>query len=441
MDDMAYIGKRQVWGGEQPFGFSPDDRRQHCYVIGKTGTGKSTLLKNLILQDIHAGLGVGLIDPHGDLAQDILDHYPPSRADDLVYFHPGDLEHPVAFNLLASVPKDSRHLAASGIVGALKSIWRESFGPRMEYILYAAVAALLDCECPNITLLSLQRMLSDHRYRRWIVRHVKDPVVKSFWQDEFEEYDERFRKEAVAPIQNKVGQILMSPPIRNIFGQVQSKIDLRYMMDNRKVLIANLSKGLLGEDKSNLVGAMLVSQFQQAAMSRSNAPESDRTQFYLYIDEFQNFTTDSFTSILSECRKFAISLTIGHQYLDQVRPEIRDAVFGNVGNLISFRVGESDAASLSREFGHAFLPEQFADLPNHCVLVRQLKQNDVGQPFQGSTTPWDKPRHTRREKLVARSRERFTTPRGIVEDRIRRWLGQEDQLRHRESKNRHRNRG
>lgn len=382
-DSFVYIGNRTIWGGETPFGFSPDDRRQHCYVIGKTGTGKSTLLKNLILQDIHAGRGVGLIDPHGDLAQDILDHYPPSRADDLVYFHPGDLEHPVAFNLLANLSKDSRHLVASGIVGALKSIWRESFGPRMEYILYAAVLALLDCACPNITLLSLQRMLSDHRYRRWIVRHVKDPVVKAFWQDEFENYDDRFRKEAVAPIQNKVGQILMSPPIRNIFGQVQSRIDLRYMMDKQKVFIANLSKGMLGEDKSNLVGALLVSQFQQAAMSRSNVPESDRTPFYLYIDEFQNFTTDSFTSILSESRKYGLSLTIGHQYLDQVRPEIRDAVFGNVGNLICFRVGESDAADLSREFGHAFAPEQFADLANHHVLVRHLKQDDVGQPLPG----------------------------------------------------------
>ncbi len=424
MDDMAYIGKRQVWGGEQPFGFSPDDRRQHCYVIGKTGTGKSTLLKNLILQDIHAGRGVGLIDPHGDLAQDILDHFPPSRADDLVYFHPGDLEHPVAFNLLANVPKDSRHLAASGIVGALKSIWRESFGPRMEYILYAAVAVLLDCECPNITLLSLQRMLSDHRYRRWIVRHAKDPVVKSFWRDEYEEYDERFRKEAVAPIQNKVGQILMSPPIRNIFGQVKSKIDLRYMMDNRKVLIANLSKGLLGEDKSNLMGALLVSQFQQAAMSRSNMPESDRTPFYLYIDEFQNFTTDSFTSILSECRKYGISLTIGHQYLDQVRPEIRDAVFGNIGNLIAFRVGESDAANLAREFGQAFAPEQFTDLPNHHILVRNLRLDDVAAPFRGITVPSAAVRNGRRGKLIDRSRERYTVPRAIVEDRIARWLRQ-----------------
>jgi energy-coupling factor transporter ATP-binding protein EcfA2 len=421
-DSLVHIGRRQLWGGEEPFGFSPDDRRQHCYVIGKTGTGKSTLLKNLILQDIHAGRGVALIDPHGDLAQDILDHYPPSRADDLVYFNPGDLEHPVAFNLLADVPRDARHLAASGIVGALKSIWRESFGPRMEYILYAAVAALLDCECPNITLLSLQRMLSDQHYRQWIVRHVTDPVVRSFWQDEFEQYDDRFRKEAVAPIQNKVGQILMSPPIRNIFGQVQSKIDLRFMIDRQKVFIANLSKGMLGEDKSNLMGALLVSQFQRAAMSRSDVPERDRRPFFLYIDEFQNFTTDGFTSILSESRKYGLSLTIAHQYLDQTRPEIRDAVFGNVGNLICFRVGEADAERLSREFGHAFAPEQFTDLSNHHVLLRQLSHDNIGEPFAGVTTPWGKSRHDRRDPLIARSRERFTTPRARVEDRIGRWL-------------------
>ncbi len=421
-ESFAFIGKRHIWGGEIPFGFSADDRRQHCYVIGKTGTGKSTLLKSLILQDIHAGHGVAVIDPHGDLAQDLLDHYPSSRADDLVYFNPGDLEHPIAFNLLANVSKDSRHLAASGIVGALKSIWRESFGPRMEYILYAAIAALLDCECPNITLLSLQRMLSDDPYRRWIVKHVKDPVVKAFWRDEFDEYDDRFRREAVAPIQNKVGQILMSPPIRNIFGQVQSKIDLRFMIDNRKVLIANLSKGTLGEDKSNLMGALLVSQLQRAAMSRSDVPESDRTPCYLYIDEFQNFTTDSFTSILSESRKYGLSLTMAHQYLDQTREEIRDAVFGNVGNLVCFRVGESDSERLAREFGHFFAPQQFTGLPNHHVLVRNLRQDNIGDPFHGVTTPTDLPRHSRRERLIRRSRERFTTPRAVVESRIGRWL-------------------
>lgn len=430
MDDSnAHIGSREVWGGQQPFGFSAEERSQHCYVIGQTGTGKSTLLKNMILQDIRSGRGVAVIDPHGDLAADIITHYPSNRSDHLVYFHPGDLSFPVAYNLLGRASGDGRHLVASGIVGALKNIWPDSFGPRMEYILYAAVAALLDCDCPNITLLSLQRMLSDAHYRQWIVRHVKDPVVRAFWLDEFEGYDERFRKEAVAPIQNKVGQILMSPPIRNVFGQVRSKIDLRFMMDRQRVFVANLSKGILGDDKSNLMGALLVAEFQRAVMSRADVPLRDRTPFYLYVDEFQNFTTDSFSSILSESRKYGLSLTIAHQYIDQVGAEIRGAVFGNVGNLISFRIGEADSAALSREFGHRFAPEEFASLANHHILVRSVGQGQMPEPFRAETTLLPHGRSAHWEKLIQRSRERYGTPRAVVEDRIARWLNTRDHSR------------
>jgi len=421
-DSFAHLGNREVWDGQMPFGLSTSDRRQHTYVVGKTGTGKSTLLRNLILSDIEAGRGVGVIDPHGDLALDILDHFPPRRADDLVYFNPTDLDHPVAFNLLAAVPKDTQHLVVSAIVGALKSIWRDSWGPRLEFLLSAGVAALLDCNLPNITLLSLQRMLSDDAYRRWITRHVKDPVVRAFWVNEFEEYDERFRREIVMSIQNKIGALLMSTPLRNILGQVKSKIDIRFMMDDRRVLIANLSKGMLGEEKSNLLGAMLVSQFQHAAMQRANVPVESRTPFYLHIDEFQNFTSDSFASILSESRKWGLAMTLVNQHISQLRPETAAAVFGNVGNLISFRVGESDAAIMAREYGRAFVPETFADLPNHHVLVRNLSQNQISDPFRATTLPPSGVRYGRRGKLIARSRERFTTPRALVERRISQWL-------------------
>lgn len=250
-EEIAYIGTRPTWGDEEPFGIRRTDRRQHLYVIGKTGSGKTTMLRNLIIQDIHAGHGVGLIDPHGDLAHDLLDQIPSWRREDVVYFDPADRDFPIGFNLFDSVSEEYRPLVASGIVGIFKSIWRDSWGPRLEYILYATVAALLDCE--NTSLLGIPRMLSDAQYRSWVVKQIKDPMVRAFWVNEFDSYDRKFAQEAIAPIQNKVGQLVMSPAIRNILGQVRSKIDFRFMMDNRKIFIANLSKGRLGEDKANLL--------------------------------------------------------------------------------------------------------------------------------------------------------------------------------------------
>jgi type IV secretory pathway TraG/TraD family ATPase VirD4 len=295
------LGERWVWGGEQPVGLRRQDRRQHLYVVGKTGTGKTTLLRNLILQDIEAGEGVGLIDPHGDLAEELLDFIPKWRTDHVLYFDPADGQWPVGFNLLKSVEPHRRHLVASAVVGSFKSIWRDSWGPRLSYLLYASVAALLECQ--NTSLLGVQRMLADSRYRDWVVRQVRDPAVRSFWEKEFAGYDRRFLSEVISPVQNKVGQLLMSPPVRLAIGQVRSRLDPRFLMDNRRILIANLSKGRLGEDKSALLGALLVSQFQAAAMARAEVPEEGRRDFYLYIDEFHNFTTDSFASILSEARK------------------------------------------------------------------------------------------------------------------------------------------
>jgi len=285
------------------------------------------------VQHITAGHGVGLIDPHGDLAEELLDHIPPSRADHLVYFHPGDLDFPVGLNLLANVASDDRHLVASGIVGAFKGIWRESWGPRLEYLLYNAIAALLDCE--NTTLLGVNRLLTDDTYRAWVVRQVRDPFIRDFWATEFAAYDERFRREAIAPIQNKLGQFLLNPVIRNILGQVKNKVSIPFVMDNERLFIANLSKGRLGHDKANLLGSLLTTQFQLAAMARTNQPEHERRDFYLFIDEFQNFSTDAFAAILAEARKYRLCLTLSHQYVDQLALPIRQAVFGNVGTLIS----------------------------------------------------------------------------------------------------------
>jgi hypothetical protein len=421
MDDIvALIGDRQVWGEEVPFGLSAAERRQHLFVIGKSGAGKTTLLRNLLLQDIEAGYSVGLIDPHGDVAADLLDHIPPWRTDDVIYFNPADFDFPIAFNFLANVPKDGRHLVASGIVGAFKSIWRDSWGPRLEFILYAAVAALLECQ--NVSLLGIQRILIDDRYRKWVLRQVKDPMVRSFWTEEFASYDERFRKEAIAPIQNKIGQLLMAPPVRNILGQVRSRLDFRFIMDRQRIFIANLSKGRIGEDKASLLGALLISQFQQCAMTRANVAEQERHQFFLSVDEFHNFTSDTFAAALSEVRKYGLSLTLVSQFTQQIRQEIRDAIFGNVGGIISFRIGESDATILAREFGNTFLPERFTDLPNFHVLVRMLRGNEIAVPFPAITFPPSAVRYGRGNTIVRRSRERYTTPRAVVEDRINRWM-------------------
>lgn len=375
------IGHRIAWGGEVPFGIHPEDARHHCYIIGKTGSGKTTLLRNLIIQHIHRGHGVAVIDPHGDLAEDLLRQIPPSRTDHLVYFDPADLEFPIGFNPLANVPPDDRPLVASGIVESFKTIWGDSWGPRMAYILYNCIAALLDCQ--NTSLLGVNRMLIDPTYRHWVVKQVKDPFIKQFWEQEFANYDPRFMREAIAPIQNKVGALLQSPIIRNILGQVCNKVSIPFTMDNSRIFIANLSKGRMGHDKSNLLGSLLVTQFQLAAMARTNRPESERRDFHLFIDEFQNFSTDSFASILAEARKYRLCLTLSHQYIDQLSLPMRQAVFGNVGSIISFRVGNSDAEVLAAEFAHEFNRATFTDLPKFQALTRLHVNGQTQQPCVG----------------------------------------------------------
>jgi hypothetical protein len=420
MNQHLVLGIREHWGQDLPFTLSVPDRRHHLYTVGKSGTGKTTLLRNMILQDIEAGRGVGVIDPHGDLANDLLDHIPRSRIEDVAYFDPADLEHPVGLNLLGHVPEDRRHLVASGVVGALKGIWPDSWGPRLEYILYAAVAAILDCQ--NVSLLGVQRMLSDPRYRAWVVKQVKDPAVRSFWANEFESYDKGFLHEAVAPIQNKVGQLLMSPHLRNILGQVRNRIDARFMMDSGRIFIANLSKGKLGADKANLIGALLVTQFQLGAMARADVPEEERREFFLYVDEFQSFVSDSFAAILSEARKYRLCLTLSHQYLAQVKPEILDAVLGNVGSIVAFRVGHHDAVTLEKTFGEGHRAGQFTSLSNGEVCAKILTDGQDTEPFLGRTLPPYGKRYGKRATILRRSRERFSVDRRIIEGRIESWM-------------------
>ncbi len=419
-NDHLYIGTREIWGGEQPFGFEVAGARFHTYIIGKTGSGKTTLLRNLILQLIEQGHGVGLIDPHGDLADGLLDHIPPSRAEHTAYFHPGDIDFPIGLNLLAQAHPNERHLVSSGVVDALKSIWHESWGPRMEYILHNTVAALAECE--NTSLLGVNRMLSDDFYRHWVVRQLRDPFLRDYWVNEFESYDARFRREAIAPIQNKVGQLLLSPIIRNIIGQVRNRISIPLLMDNRRIFIANLAKGQIGSEQANLLGSLLITQFQLAAMARHRQPEADRPDFFLFVDEFQNFATESFTSILSEARKFRLNLTLSHQYIAQLSPTVRDAVFGNVGTLVAFRSGYDDAEFLHGEFGKEFLPNQFVDLNRYETLIRHQAPDGRLHFQRAKLDPPIETHRGNRQKLIARSRERFATKREVVERKLERWL-------------------
>jgi hypothetical protein len=422
-DDMTWIGERFGWGGSTatPFGIRRADRRQHLYALGKTGTGKSTLLEQLILQDIGAGEGVALLDPHGDLAERLLDFIPPWRTDHVCYLDPADLAHPVGFNILAGHPPERRHLAVSSVVSAFKGIWRDSWGPRLEYILANAVAALM--ELPDATLLHLPRLLADDGYRTRLAERLADPVLRRFWLEEFAGYDRRFRAEAIAPVQNKVGQLAMSPLMRNIFGQASSALDPRFTMDNRRILVANLAKGKLGEDKASLIGALLVASFALAASSRADTPEALRPDFYLYADEFQSFTTDSFAGILSEARKSHLSLALFHQFEDQLPEPVRRAVFGNVGTLIAFRVGQRDAEHLAAEFEHDLTAADLTSLDRFEIAVKLLEHGRQGVPFRARTTAPEAVANGRRDLVIRQSRRHFARPRAKVERAIARITG------------------
>ncbi|HEX4497254.1 MAG TPA: TraM recognition domain-containing protein [Thermoanaerobaculia bacterium] len=417
------IGTRTYWVSpdEKLVLLHPEDRAQHLYVVGKTGLGKSTLLRNLILQDLYAGRGVGLLDPHGDLAREVLDAIPRGRTNEVLYFNPGDLAHPGGLNLLPKVPRDQEHLVVAGVLSAFRGIWGGSWGPRMEYILGHALSALLDHG--GLTILALPRLLADDAFRKGIVARVRDPVVRAFWQSEFARYERRFRLEAIAPIQNKVGRLLANAPMRNILGQGKSRFDAGFLMDRSRIMIANLSKGVIGEDHSRLLGALLLSQFQWAAMQRSGNPEAPRTPFYLYIDEFQSFATDALTSILAEARKYGLVLVLAHQYLDQLTDEIRQSVFGNAGNLIAFRVGQADARLLEDELGGDVKMGNLVSLGKYEFYARLLDQGRMREPFRGKTlSPIRGTSTGRRQAVIRQSRERYGRPRVEVEAKIGRWL-------------------
>lgn len=420
---ITYIGETDYRNKKVKFGIRANDRTRHMYIIGKTGTGKSTLLENMAVQDIQNGEGFAFLDPHGKTADLLLDYIPEHRINDVLYFAPFDLANPISFNVMEDIGPDKRHLVASGLMSAFKKIWVDAWSARMEYMLSNTILALL--EYPDSTLLGISRMFADKEFRKEVVSHVTDPGVKSFWENEFANYTDKFAAEATPAIQNKIGQFTANPVIRNLIGQPKSTFNIREMMDQRKIIIINLSKGQVGEDSANLLGSMLITKIYLAAMSRADMREPELAKlpnFYLYVDEFQSFANESFADILSEARKYKLNLTIAHQYIEQMSDEVRAAVFGNVGTMITFRVGATDAEYLEKEFAPAFTAEDLVNIGFAQVYMKLMIDGMASAPFSAHTLgPIAVPHISYRDVAIARSRAQFARPRQDVEDEIIAW--------------------
>ena len=417
------IGVANFRGNNTGFGIKPTDRARHVYIIGKTGMGKSTLLENMIYTDILNGRGIALIDPHGDLAETILANIPKSRTNDIVLFDPADQDYPIAFNMLENSRPELRPIVAWGLVSIFKKMFAESWGPRLEYILRNTILTLL--LIPETTMISIPMMLTHEAYRKKIVAKIDDPILIQFWTQEFEKMSPSMQSEAINPILNKVGQFLSSPILRNILGQPKNPFSLRWIMDNGKIFIVNLSKWRIGEDASALLGAMMVTKFQIEAMTRADTPEAERRDFGLYVDEFQNFATDSFATILSEARKYKLSLTMANQYVDQMAETVQGAVFGNVGTLVAFQVGYHDAVTFAEVFGgeDVILPQDLTNLGKYDIYTKLLIDGMPSPVFSATTYPplrerFDVPPQQSRDVLLKVSREKYTKKKEFVEKKI-----------------------
>ena len=420
---ITYFGQTDARNKKVNFGIKAKDRTRHVYVIGKTGMGKSTLLENMAVQDIKNGEGMAFIDPHGKTADLLLEYVPPERVKDVVYFAPFDTDYPISFNVLESVDPDKRHLVVSGLMSTFKKIWQDAWSARMEYILTNTLLALL--EYPGATLLGVNRMLAEKDFRKDVIDHVTDISVKNFWVKEFANYTERMAAEAVPAIQNKIGQFTANALIRNMIGQANSSFDIRKLMDQRKILIINLSKGKIGESNANLLGGMLITKIYLAAMSRADIPErtlKTMPNFYLFVDEFQSFANESFADILSEARKYKLNLTIAHQYIEQMEEEVRAAVFGNVGTMIIFRVGAFDAEVLEKEFAPVFTAEDIVNLGAYQIYLKLMIDGISSPPFSASSLPpIPQQDQTMVAEVIAESRRQFAHTRADVEAAINEW--------------------
>lgn len=416
-DQISLFGITNFRGDNTVFGMHRPDRGRHMYILGQTGTGKSGSLELLTISDIYYDKGFAVIDPHGDYAQHILSYIPKRRVKDVVYFNPADTQHPIGFNPLEITDKTLKGHISSELVGVLKRLFAESWGPRLEYILRYTLLALLDY--PNATMLDVTRMLTDKKFRANVVTYIDDPVVKNFWVTEFAAWNDKFASEAVAPVLNKVGAFTANPMIRNIIGQPKSTFNIRKIMDEGKILIVNLSRGLMGEDNAGILGAMMVTKIQLAAMGRADMPEAARTPFYLYVDEFQNFATDSFAVILSEARKYGLNLTVANQYISQMSQPVRDAVFGNVGTIVSFRVSPDDAPFLTKYFEPQFEASDLIQLHNRHFMISMSIAGEKAPPFSAKTLNLPEAHQDNTDEIIQLTQTHYSGDLASVEAIIR----------------------
>jgi len=404
--EINFFAKTEYKNRVVNFGIKEKDRRRHIYVVGKTGTGKSTLIANMAIDDLKKGKGLAVIDPHGDLCETLLDYIPSRRINDVVYLDPSDREHPFALNVFEISNPAQGELVASGVVSIFYKLYSYSWGPRLEHILRNVVLTLT--HVPDATLVDIIKMLTNKNFRKKIISNLKDEASYNFWTKEFLKMPDRLREEAIAPILNKVGQFVSSPLIRRVISQPKSTIDLEKIMNEGKILLVNLSQGRLGEDNAALLGAMIITKVQLAAMNRVNIVEEQRRDFYLYVDEFQNFATDSFIKILSEARKYRLNLCLANQYMAQIGEEVQKAVLGNAGTLISFLVGAEDAAILEKEYGGIFTANDLVGISNFQVIIKLMIDNLTSRPFFAYTLPLPESKNQNREKVIKVSREQYS---------------------------------
>ncbi len=402
---INFFGRAVFKNRDLIFGIKDEDRRRHLWAIGKTGTGKSTLIANMAIDDMKKGRGMAIIDPHGDLSDILLNYVPSSRMNDVVYFNPTDRDRPVRLNILEVKDPAQRELIVSGIVAIFNKLYGHSWGPRLEYILRNTLLAL--SEVPGMTLVEVPRLLTDRAFRQDLMKKVSDPVIKRYFENEFDKMPEKMLQESISPILNKVGQFISSPLIRSIIERPESSIDMEAIMNDGKILIANLSQGKMGEDNAALIGAMLITKFQLAAMNRVDRSEEERRDFYLYVDEFQNFATTSFIKILSEARKYKLNLTMANQYMAQIPIEVQKAILGNAGSIISFTIGADDARIIMKEFGDVFTDKDLVNLENYQIAVRLMVESMSGRAFVARTLPLPASRNENRDKVIRVSRERW----------------------------------
>jgi hypothetical protein len=422
-EELCLFGKTSYRNIREEFGIKRKDRARHMYFIGKSGVGKSKLLELLIKGDIEGGHGVCVIDPHGDLIENIIPFIPENRVKDVIYFNAPDEKFPISFNPIEKVEKVYRQQVATGLIETFKKIFGANWTPRLEHVMRMTLLALLDA--PKASIMSVLLLLTDRDYRQEVIKTIDDQVVKNFWTNEFAGWSEKFDSEAIMPILNKIGQFVSNSIIRNIVGQDENKIVMPDIMDGKKILLVKLPKGILGEENTALLGSMMVTKIYQSALARADIPEKDRVPFYLYVDEFQNFATDSFSNILSESRKYKLSLSIAHQYVSQLSDVIKKTVFGNVGTIVSFRLGPEDAALLEQEFEPKFKAADITNLGVQEIYLKMSIDDEVKDAFSARTLTVPEPAHNLKDSIVKLTREKYCKDRGAAEGEIKKEKSKE----------------